>query len=211
MRTPDNFDQSERILPLKVQSLDSKIVMITEHNTQKRSNKDFSGDTFASVRSAINASKADKIPPIVVFQNPFNSIDKTIRAYQEFTKAYPRQGNWHFDNEPDILKEILDQSSLLLCYNGNRRLEEFQRAELAIRAYVIESQEEFALIPHEERRIPDRVKDESPTQYQIDQNYLLSFLQLLDDVVFLAAEKRYYDSLDTKGVPKKMLEGRKKR
>ncbi len=100
---------------------------------------------------------------------------------------------------------------MLLCYNGNRRLKEFQRAVRPIKAFVIRSQEEFANIPQEEKRIPEDVKDERPAQYQIDQNYFLSFLLLLDDIVYITAEKRYYDNLDTKAVLRKMQEQRKKR
>lgn len=213
MNSLDNFAQFERKenLPLEVRTLDPASVMITEHNIQKRGNKDLFGDTFRSVRDAIETGRESEIPPIVVFQSPFNSIEEAIQAYQKFTRACPRQGGQHFDNESDILREILGQSPLLLCYNGNRRLEEFQRAKLVIGAYVIKSQEEFARIPQDERRIPDKVKDERPTQHQIDQNYLLSFLQLLDDVVYIAAEKRYYDSLDMSEALRKMQERRKKR
>lgn len=86
MNSPDNFAQFERRekLPLKVQTLDSTTVMITEHNAQKRGNKEFFGDTFGSVRNAIETGKANEIPPIVVLQSPFISVEEARKMYQKF-------------------------------------------------------------------------------------------------------------------------------
>ena len=179
---------------LEARTVDSRTILITEHNIKKdyRKYSELYSDTSERVRSAIQAGKLDKIPPIVTLQNPFPSIDKTIEAYNQYTKAVPRQGGQHYQNEAEILREILGQN-LLLCYNGNRRLEEFQRAGIPIRAFVIASQEEYDQMPQEERRIPEKLKAERPTQYQINQNYVLSYLGLLDDVVFIHAEKGHWD------------------
>jgi len=90
-------------------------------------------------------------------------------------------------------------------------LEEFQRAKIPIRAYVIKSQNEFSQIPPEEKRIPEGVKDERPAQYKIDQEYQLAYLALLDDVVYILAEKRHWDNFDPSKPIKHLRESRKKR
>ncbi len=66
MKTPGNFEQ-RKITPLEIQELDSKTILITEHN-KKRGNKELFGDTYHSVRSAIESGRTDEIPPIVVFK-----------------------------------------------------------------------------------------------------------------------------------------------
>jgi len=179
---------------LEARTVDSENVLITEHNLHKRGNRELYGDTFSSVRTAIESGKADEIPPIVALQNPFPSLDKTVQAYQKYTQAVPRQGGQHYEHEEEVLREILEQNALL-CYNGNRRLEKFQKARIPIRAFVVTSQEEYDQMPAEERRIPERLKSERPTQYEIDQNFVLSYLGLLDDVVYLHAEKRHWDTV----------------
>ncbi|PJB87635.1 hypothetical protein CO083_05930, partial [Candidatus Roizmanbacteria bacterium CG_4_9_14_0_8_um_filter_34_12] len=185
-------------------------ILITEHNVLKRRDKEIFGDTFDRLRIALDSGKISDIPPIVVFQNPFVSIEDTVEAYQNYIKVYPRQGGQHYDHEDDVLKEVLGRNALL-CYNGNRRLEEFQRAKIPIRAYVIKSQNEFSQIPPEEKRIPEGVKDERPAQYKIDQEYQLAYLALLDDVVYILAEKRHWDNFDPSKPIKHLRESRKKR
>ena len=179
---------------LEARTVDSRIILITEHNIKKdyRKYPELYSDTSERVRSAVETRKFDEIPPIVALQNPFGSIEKAVEAYEQFTKSVPRQGGQHFKEEDIVLRELLEQNPLL-CYNGNRRLEEFQRAGLPIKAFVITSQGEYDQMPQEERRVPERLKAERPTQYQIDQNYVLSYLRLLDDVVYIHAEKRHWD------------------
>ncbi len=179
---------------LEARTVDSRTILVTEHNVQKdyRRYPELYTDTPIRVRLTIEAGKSEEIPPIVALQNPFNSIEKTVEAYGQFTKAVPRQGGQHYKDEDKVLRGILEQNPLL-CYNGNRRLEGFQRAGIPIRAFVITSQEEYNQMPQEERRIPERLKVERPTQYQIDQNYVLSYLGLLDDIVYIHAEKRHWD------------------
>ena len=197
---------------LEARTVDSRAILITEHNVQKdyRKYPELFSDTPDKVRSAIETGKLDEIPPIVALQNPFSSIEKTVEAYEKFTMDTPRPGGQHYQNEDEVLKEILRQNPLL-CYNGNIRLEEFQRARLPIRAFVITSQEEYDKMPQEERRIPEKLKAERPAQYKIDQNYVLSYLGLLDDVVYIQAEKRHWDSLDTGKLLVEMRERRTKR
>lgn len=179
---------------LEARTVDSRTIVVTEHNVQKdyRRYPELYVDTPRRVRLAIEAGKLDEVPPIVALQNPFPSLDKTIKAYEEYAKSVPRQGGQHYPNEAEILIEILGQNPLL-CYNGNRRLEEFQKARLPIRVFVITSQEEYTQMPSQERIIPKTLKAERPTQYQIDQNYVLSYLGLLDNVVYIQAEKRNWD------------------
>src|SRR3989344_2935630 len=167
---------------LEARTVDSGTILVTEHNVQKnhREYPELFGDTQVRVRSAIEAGKIDEIPPIVALQNPFPSIDRTIEAYKKYTQAIPRQGGQHYEHEEEVLRELLEQNALL-CYNGNRRLEEFQKAGIPTRAFVITSQEEYDQMPAEERRIPERLKAERLAQYKIDQNYILSYLNLLDD------------------------------
>lgn len=191
-KVPEKREQSN----LKI--IDPAGILITEHNLHKRGNKELYGDTFDSIRAAIEAGKADEIPPIVALQNPFDSIDKATEAYKKFTEEVPRQGGEQFENEDEVLREILEQN-VLLCYNGNRRLEEFQKAKIPIKAFVITSQEEYEQMPAQERRIPDSLKAERPTQYQVDQDYVQSYLQLLDDVVYVHAKRKHFDNFDAKG------------
>ena len=195
---------------LEARAVDSRTILVTEYNVQKdyRKYPELYADTPRRVKLAIEAGKSNEIPPIVVLQNPFKSIEKTVEAYEEFTKAVPRQGGQHYRDEDKVVREILEQNSLL-CYNGNRRLEEFQRAGISIRAFVITSQEEYDQMPQEERRIPERLKAERTAQYKIDQNYILSYLGLLDDVVYIAAQRKHWDTFDTKKLLVEMRERRK--
>jgi len=181
---------------LEARMVDSRTILVTEHNVQKdhRRYPELFTDTPERVMSAIEAGKFDEIPPIVVLQNPFGSIEKAVEAYEQFTKSVPRRGWQHFKEEDIVLRELLEQNPLL-CYNGNRRLEEFQRAGLPIKAFVITSQGEYDQLPQEERRVDERLKAEILTQYQIDQNYVLSYLGLLDDAVYIHAEKRHWDRI----------------
>jgi len=151
---------------LEARTIDSNSVLITEHNSAKRKYPELYGDTPTEVREAIEKGKISEIPPIVALQNPFQSIDRTIEAYQQYTQAIPRQGEGHYEHEDAVLREILQQNSLL-CYNGNRRLEEFQRAIIPIRAFVIASQEEYTQKPEQERRIPERLKAKMPAKCQL--------------------------------------------
>ncbi|MBI2543590.1 MAG: hypothetical protein HYW24_05400 [Candidatus Aenigmarchaeota archaeon] len=178
---------------LETKIVDSANILITEDNILKH-NRELYGDTFHSIRYAIKTGKADEIPPIVVLQNPFDSIDETVQFYKRYAGAVPRRGIHDYEREDEILRETLKRNALL-CYNGNRRLEEFQRVGIPIRAFVITSQEEYDIMPTEERRVPERLKTEMPTQYVIDQRYDLSYLGLLDDVVSIEAERRHWDTV----------------
>ena len=195
---------------LEARTVDSRAILITEHNVQKdyRKYPELFANTPERVMSAIEAGKLDEIPPIVVLQSPFPSLDYAVRAYQKYTEAVPRQGGQHYEHEEEVLREILEQNALL-CYNGNRRLEEFQIAGIPIRAFVITSQEEYDKMPQEERRIPERLKAEKPVQYKIDQNYVLAYLGLLDEVVYIVAQRRHWDTFDTKKLLVEMREKRK--
>ena len=197
---------------LEAKIIDPKSVLITEHNVSKDYRKfpELYSDTPVRVREAVESGRAEQIPPIVTLQNPFRSINETTEAYQRYTQAVPRQGGQHYEHEDEVLKEILEQNALL-CYNGNRRLEQFQRARIPIRAFVITSQEDYEQMPQEERRIPEELKDKQSTQYQIDENYVLSYLGLLDDVVYIQAEKRHWQNFDSKKLLTEMRERRKKK
>lgn len=197
---------------LEAKTVDSRSVLVTEHNVSKDYIKfpELYANTPQRVREAIESGETEQIPPIVALQNPFASIERTSEAYQQYTQAVPRQGGGHFENEDQVLREVLKQNHLL-CYNGNRRLEQFQRSSAPIRALVITSQEDYEQMPQEERRIPEELKDERPTQYQIDQNYILSYLGLLDDVVYIQAEKRHWQNFDSKKLLAEMRKRRKKK
>ena len=195
---------------LEAKTIDSKSVLVTEHNVSKDYKKfpELYANTPQRVREAIESGRTEQISPIVVLQNPFDSIERTSEAYQKYTQSVPRQGGRHFENEDQVLKDVLEQNHLL-CYNGNRRLEQFQRARFPIRAFVITSQEDYEQMPQEERRIPEELKDKRPTQYQINQNYILSYLGLLDDVVYIQAEERHWQSFDGAKSLAEMRERRK--
>jgi len=181
---------------LEARTLDSASIIISEYNLAKCRSEN---DTPMSVKSAIKSGKAGEISPIVVLKNPFNSVEETIEEYQKFIQEFPREGpgqeRFHYKQEEKVLREILEQNSLL-CYNGNIRLEEFQKAGISIRAFVITSKEEYRQMPEQERRVPKRLKSERPTQYRIDQDYVLSYLAILDDVVLLKARELHYDSFN---------------
>ena len=185
---------------LETRMVDSARVLITEHNFLKRENKELYvrlyGDTCSSVRTAIESGNKDKIPSIVALQNPFSSVEETVQAYQEYVKVFPRRGGQQYEHEEEILRDILNKN-VLLCYNGNRRLEEFQKAGIPIKSFVITSQGEYEQVPAEEKRIHETLKDRNPSQYRRDKNYVLSYLGLLDDVVYIGAEKMHFESMDT--------------
>lgn len=213
MEQQDNFEQNDIPPRLRIEILDSTHVLVTEHNISKDPRKfpELYEDTKGRVVNAIKAEQTNKIPPIVVLSNPFDSVEKTVEAYRKFIKVHPRRGSQHYGNEKDVLNEIINLNPLLLCYNGNRRLEGFRVRGFKIRAYVIRSQEEFNQIPQEERRIPERIEDEDQTRYQIDQNYCLSFLLLLDGAVYITAQERYYRDLDTSEALKNMWKRRERK
>ena len=127
---------------LEARTVDSSSILITEHNVSKDYKRypELYGDTPLRVRTAIESGKTDEIPSIIALQNPFSSLDQTVQAYQQYTQAVPRQGGQYYEYGKEVLRDILEQNALL-CYNGNRRLEEFQRAGIPIRAFVIISQE----------------------------------------------------------------------
>ena len=79
---------------LEARMVDSRTILVTEHNVQKdhRRYPELFTDTPERVMSAIEAGKFDEIPPIVVLQNPFGSIEKAVEAYEQFTKSVPRRG-----------------------------------------------------------------------------------------------------------------------
>lgn len=197
---------------LEARTVESGTILITENNAIKDYIKypEIYSNTPERVREAIKQGKIDGIPPIVVLKSPFDTIEKLIEAYLEYTKAIPRMGEQHYRDEDKVLQEILGQN-LLLCYNGNRRLEGFQKAGIPIRAFVITSQEEYDQIPEKERRTHERLKDKKSLRCQIDQNYVLSYLSLLDDAVYIRAGNRYWETLDTKQLLIDMLERRRKR
>lgn len=200
------------MINLEAKTVDCNDILITEHNISKDYRKfpELYANTPQRVRGAIEKGQASEIPPIVALQNPFDTTERTTEAYSQYTQAVPRQGGRHFENEDQVLNEILGQN-LLLCYNGNRRLEQFQKAGLPIKALVITSQEEYDQMPKEERRIPEELKDKKPTLYQIDQNYVLSYLGLLDDVVYIEAEKKHWQNFDGAKLLAEMRERRKNR
>ena len=195
---------------LETKVVDSEKVIITEHSASKdyRRFPELYADTSVTIRESIKSGRTDKIPPIVAFYNPFGSKDKTIEAYKKYKEAVPREGEKSYECEDEVLKQVLEQDTLL-CYNGNRRLEEFQKARLPIRAFVICTQEEYNQIPEEERRIPEHLKEERPIQHRIDENFVLSYLRLLDDVIYIQAEKRHWDNFDSKKLLADMKESRK--
>ena len=197
---------------LEAKTVDSKSVLVTEHNVSKGYKKfpELYTNTPQRVREAIESGKTEQIPPIVALQNPFDSIERTSEAYQQYAQAVPRQGRRHFENEDQVLREVLEQNHLL-CYNGNRRLEQFQRSSAPIRALVITSQEDYEQMPQEERRISEELKDKRPTQYQINQNYILSYLGLLDDIVYIQAEERHQQNFDGAKLLAEIREKRKKK
>lgn len=199
-------------LKLEARTVDPASIFITEDNVSQdyKIHPELYADTHLRVRTAIESGKANEIPPIVALQNPFSSIDQTVQAYQGYTKAVPRQGGQHYEHEDEVLREILEQNAIL-CYNGNRRLEGFQRAGIPIKAFVITSQEEYDQMPAEERRIPERLKDKRPIQYEIDQRYVPSYLGLLDDVVYIHAKKRHGDNFDAGKLLAQMRERRRKK
>jgi hypothetical protein len=182
---------------LEAKTVDSASILISEYNLNKHTGED---DTFQRVRTAIESGDTSQIPPIVALQNPFGSIEETIQAYQAHTRDFPRHNCENFEHEDEVLGEIL-KHNYVLCYNGNRRLEEHQKAKIPINTFVITSQEEYALMPKEERRIPEKpesMRPEVQQQYEIDQNYVSSYLAILDEIVRLQAKKKHYDSFDAK-------------
>ena len=196
-------------MSLEIKVLDSNRILITEHKLSDCLRNEIYGNTFHEYAVAIKSGKKDKIPAIIALQNPFDSIDDAVLAYKKYVESVPRQGGVYYAQEESILREILDQN-ILLCYNGNRRLTAFQNAKLPIKVLLITSQEEYDMIPEKERRIRVELKDKSPVRYQIDKNYVLSFLSLLDDAVYIHAEKRHFDYLDTGKLIAEMKERRKR-
>lgn len=170
-------------------------ILITEYNAIKNSQHyPWNNNTPSRVKEALNNWNYDAIPPIVALKNPFSSIEKTIEAYELFKKSLKRARQRTYDNESEILKSILE-SNKLLCYNWNRRLEQFQKAWIPIKTNIVTTQGEYSNIPEEEKRIPETLKDERPEYYQQDQSFILSYLILLDDVVYLESEKKYNEEL----------------
>ena len=167
--------------------------------------------TQLSVRNAIEEGKQGDILPIITLKNPFSSIDQAVKVYREFTQQFSRPGGQHYEGEERILHDLLGNPDLLLCYNGHRRLAEFKRAGISIKTIAIRSQEQFDRIPEDEKRFPDSKKNERTLDYQIDRNYQLTFIRLIDDVVFLTAKAQAWDSLDTSELLAKMRQRRAKR
>ena len=116
MEAPDNFEQGKtpnlEVETLKIKQFRLKkrriirlltgtetgvqfptTILITEHNVLKRRDKEIFGDTFDRLRIALDSGKISDIPPIVVFQNPFVSIEDTVEAYQNY--GYEPQNLYH--------------------------------------------------------------------------------------------------------------------
>lgn len=178
-----------------IYTINSNNILITEHNAVKNSKHfPWNNNTPSRVREAIKNWNTNTIPPIVALKNPFPSIEKTIEAYKLFRKYFKRSGWIIFDNESETIVSILE-SNKLLCYNWNRRLEQFQKAWIPIKTNIITTQEEYTIIPDEEKRVPESLKDEKINYYQQDQNFILSYLMLLDDVVYIESEKKHNEEM----------------
>lgn len=178
-----------------IYSINANQILITEHNAVKNSQYfPWNNNTPGRVIESIKSWNTEAIPPIVALKNPFLSIEKTIEAYELFKKHFKRAGWRTFDNEREILISILE-SNKLLCYNWNRRLEQFQKAWISIKTNVVTTQEEYTSIPEEEKRVPESLKDEKPNYYQQDQSFILSYLMLLDDVVYIESEKKHNEEM----------------
>ena len=171
---------------LEARMVDASRIVVTEDNTYKEENRDIFGDTRASVGEAIVNGRASDVPPIVVFHCPYDNLSAAIDEYTRYILIRYNEGVSEEDKRG--IKEIFE-NRLLLCYNGHRRLEEFQKAGAQISAYVINSQEQFLKIPEEERRFPkgilDRCSYKEELDEVIDSNYELSYLSMLRDAINL--------------------------
>jgi len=176
-----------KILEAKI--LEPNEITITEYNADKSPLKypriyEF---TQYTVKDAINSGKSDLIPPIVAIKNPFKSKESIRAAYQasrnHFAFIYE---DFYKKYEPEILESLLDEN-LLLCYNGNRRLEEFQKANHSIAAYVITNPEEFEQIPKKE--IVPRFEEVA------GKNYYSTFMFLLHRLVSDKSRQRHYEQI----------------
>lgn len=178
---------------LDAQTLDSGLIMIVERGLDGFYRK-FPGytDTPSSVREALESGREIKVPPIVSLKNPFPLVDKAKEAYKLFKERFRSGSDFYRESEQEVLEEIMSCNPLL-CYNGNRRLTEFQKADKPVRTYVITSQEEFDQIPAKEKRVPEEKKEQNPAEYEIDQNYILSYLRCLEFVVHNMAAARHQD------------------
>ena len=178
---------------LEAQTLDSGFILLVERGLDSTYRK-LPGytDTPSSVREAISAGKEAEIPPIVSLKNPFPSIDKAKEAYAQFKEQMRPGDDFYRESEQEVLEEIL-ACNPVICYNGNRRLTEFQKAGKSIQSYVISSQEEFDQIPEKEKKFSEEGKEQNPVEYEIDQNYILSYLVCLEFVVHNQAVARHQD------------------
>jgi len=179
---------------LEARILDSGKILITEDNEQKNPDK-FPGlhrDTPNTIRKSLEKGRNEKIPPIYILKNPYHSIEKTIKSYEELKELILESSDTSVnevkpafqldETEKSLLTQLLGDESFL-CYNGNRRLEQFQRQGLPIRAFVIASQNDYEAIPIEEKRAnradnPDK-KNYNPIFTEISKNYNLAYLLVL--------------------------------
>ena len=178
---------------LEAQTLDSGLILIVEKGLDGFYRR-FPGytDTPSLVRKALENGREVEVPPIVSLKNPFPSVDKAKEAYTLFKERFRLGDDFYRETEQEVFEEILGCNPLL-CYSGNRRLTEFQKAGKPIRSYVINSQEEFDQIPAEEKIVPEEQKEQNPAGYEIDRNYILSYLRCLEFVVHNKAVARHQD------------------
>lgn len=196
-----------------ITKISSRQILITEDNSSKRNPLlgELNDNTTGSIRKAIERNEIENIPPIIVLCPPL--INKIKEGYELFKSQFKRLGNRKYSSEEEIFNKLLEENpNLLLCYNGNRRLEQHQIADIEINAILISNQEEYDKIPENELRVPHELKNEKPSQYFVDRHYVLAYFSLLDDVVLLKSSKyeteKGFDKL--KDAQKERLERRRK-
>jgi hypothetical protein len=173
---------------LEVKLIDSSLILSSGSTFRKKS--EYPSQLRESRTKAIEsleAGKPEDIEPIIVLKNPYETLEQMKQVYEAFKRNFPE--HTFLINEDEIMKEIFDGKHLI-CYNGNIRLEEFQKRKMQARAMVVDSQESFAKIPGEEKIIPEEMKFAMPQIYTMDQNYEMAYVMTLRNAIKKISEGR---------------------
>lgn len=198
-------------MSLEISEIESDKIFIVEDNLSKKKNSHFglfSHDTFKKVEKAFEEGKDNEIPPIVVMKRNF-----TFQYFKELYFLLIKEGILKFDFEKvfnkDIIEKLIEQYEYIV-YEGNSRLEIFQKHNKKIKAYIMKQDSDFQKVPEEEQNSRvlaarvNRVKKSIDDFKKLNQNFTLFdiwYFIFFHDGVQIVCEKEHQENVLKKFKP----------
>jgi len=138
-------------MALDIIELDSNKILLVEDNIGKRRSihLGMSPNNFSSINQAFEFGNEKQIPPIVIMQR-----NKDFESFKEMYFLLIRKEILKFANSNafnlNLIEEIIKKYEFIV-YEGNSRLEIFQKHNSLIKAYLVKSDSDLMDIPKEEQ------------------------------------------------------------